>query len=173
MDKSLHTHTLYMSWPCYLHYFGRVTFVCVILVYHLHALIIMTCSMTSFSDRNTCVWYFPCEGPNFADFSHFKRFRQHPCSVFVFDKLLNLYYTVSRVLLRPLGGVIFMTVSFYYSVLPFVPLWQKGGVIFIFDRECISKPVKWFLSQNGQRGSSLVFWPHYVFGQNHLSIKIL
>jgi hypothetical protein len=37
-------------------------------------------------------------------------------------KHLNLYYSVSRVLLRPLGGVIFMTVGFYYSVLPFVPL---------------------------------------------------
>jgi len=23
-------------------------------------------------------------------------------------------------------------VLFYYSVLPFVPLWQKGGVIFLF-----------------------------------------
>jgi hypothetical protein len=39
-------------------------------------------------------------------------------------------------------GSNFMTVSFYYFVLPFVPLRQKGGVIFIFDRECISKPVK-------------------------------
>jgi hypothetical protein len=66
-----------------------------------------------------------------------------------------------------------MTVSFYYSVLPFVPLRQKGGVIFIFDREYISKPVKWFLSQNVQRGSLLVFWPHSVFGQNHLSVKML
>jgi hypothetical protein len=25
-----------------------------------------------------------------------------------------------------------MTVGFYFSVLPFVPLWQKGGVILIF-----------------------------------------
>jgi hypothetical protein len=37
----------------------------------------------------------------------------------------------TRVLLRPLEGVISMTVGFYYSVLPFVPLWQKGGVIFV------------------------------------------
>jgi hypothetical protein len=29
------------------------------------------------------------------------------------------------------------------------------------------------LSQNGQRGSLLVFGPHYVFGQNHLCVKIL
>jgi hypothetical protein len=38
------------------------------------------------------------------------------------QNFLDIYYSVSRVLLRPLGGVIFMTVSFYYSVLPFVPL---------------------------------------------------
>jgi hypothetical protein len=71
-------------------------------------------------------------------------------------KLFDLYYSVSRVLLRPLGGVISITVGFYYSILPFVPLWQKGGVIFYLDRECISKPVKCFLSQSGQRGSLLV-----------------
>jgi hypothetical protein len=28
-----------------------------------------------------------------------------------------------------------------------------------------------FLSQNGQSGSLLVFWPHSVFGQNHLCVK--
>jgi hypothetical protein len=38
-------------------------------------------------------------------------------------KLFDLYYSIFRVLLRPLGGVIFIiTVGFYYSVLPFVPL---------------------------------------------------
>jgi hypothetical protein len=37
-------------------------------------------------------------------------------------KLFDLYYSISRVLLRPLVGVISMTVGFYYSVLPFVPL---------------------------------------------------
>jgi hypothetical protein len=36
------------------------------------------------------------------------------------------------VLLRPLGGVIFGMFDSYYSVLPFVLLWQKGGVIFIW-----------------------------------------
>jgi hypothetical protein len=41
------------------------------------------------------------------------------------------------------------------------------------DRECISKPVKWFLSQNGQKGSLLVFWPHSMFGQNHLCVTML
>jgi hypothetical protein len=29
------------------------------------------------------------------------------------------------------------------------------------------------LSQNGQMGSLLVFWPHSMFGQNHLSVKML
>jgi hypothetical protein len=43
------------------------------------------------------------------------------------------------VLLRPIGGVIFGMFDFYYYVLPFVPLWQKGGVIFDLDRDCIFK----------------------------------
>jgi hypothetical protein len=30
------------------------------------------------------------------------------------------------------------------------------------DRECIFKPVKYFLSQNGQRGSLLVFYVGYI-----------
>jgi len=47
--------------------------------------------------------------------------------------------------------------------LPFVLVWQKGGVFLSFlDRECISKPVKCFLSQNGQRGSLLVFYVGYI-----------
>jgi hypothetical protein len=35
---------------------------------------------------------------------------------------------------------------------------QKWGVFFVLDREYISKSVKCFLSQNGQRGSLLVFY---------------
>jgi hypothetical protein len=132
MNKSLHTHTLSMSCAGYLHSFGRVTLVCVILVYHLHALIILTCSMTSFSDRNTCVYYFPCENPNFADFSLFRRYRQHFCSVFVFDKLLNLYYSVSRVLLRPLGGVIFISVGCFITLFILCPFVTKRGSNFYF-----------------------------------------
>jgi hypothetical protein len=42
--------------------------------------------------------------------------------------------------------------------LPFVLLRQKGGSIFILDREYISKPVKCFLSQNDQMRSLLVFY---------------
>jgi hypothetical protein len=46
-----------------------------------------------------------------------------------------------------------MTVSFYYSVLPFVPLRQKGGVIFIFG------PGMYF--QNGQ----VIFVPEWPKGE--------
>jgi hypothetical protein len=52
-----------------------------------------------------------------------------------FDTLVTLldYITLFTLfLLRPLGGVIFGVVIFYYSVLPFVLLRQKGVVIFIF-----------------------------------------
>jgi len=55
--------------------------------------------------------------------------------VLYFDTLVKLLDNITLftlVLLRPLGGVIFGVFSFYYSVLPFVHLWQKGGVIFIF-----------------------------------------
>jgi hypothetical protein len=41
---------------------------------------------------------------------------------------------------------------------------KKVSNFYFLDRECIFKPVKWFLSQNGQRGSLLVCnWPHYVW----------
>jgi hypothetical protein len=52
-------------------------------------------------------------------------------------KLLDFITLFTLVLLRPLRGVIFVVVDFYYSILPFVPLWQKGGVIFDLDRDCI------------------------------------
>jgi hypothetical protein len=60
--------------------------------------------------------------------------------------------------------IIFVVLNFsncgflLYFVLPFVILRQKGGVFFVLDRECISKPVKCLLSQNGQRGSLLIFY---------------
>jgi hypothetical protein len=46
-----------------------------------------------------------------------------------------------------------MTVSFYYSILPFVPLRQKGGVIFIFQ------PGKYF--KTGQ----VIFVPEWPKGE--------
>jgi hypothetical protein len=49
----------------------------------------------------------------------------------------------------------------------------KSGSNFYLDRDCIFKPIKRFLSQNGQRGSLLVCnWPHSV-GQNHFFVKML
>jgi hypothetical protein len=38
-----------------------------------------------------------------------------------FVKIVDLYYSVYPGPLRPLGGVIFIAVGFYYTVLPFVP----------------------------------------------------
>jgi hypothetical protein len=81
--------------------------------------------MTSFSDKY-CMCYYPCDGPNSADLPLFGSPLQHFFSVFVFEQLLNLYYSISRVLLRPLGGVIFMTVSFYYFVYPLSLCDKKG-----------------------------------------------
>jgi len=49
--------------------------------------------------------------------------------------------------------------------LPFVLfVTKRGSIIFFFflGRKCISKPVKCFLSQNGQRGSLLVFYVGYI-----------
>jgi hypothetical protein len=46
------------------------------LIYHLHVLIILTCSMTSFSDKY-CMCYYPCDGPNSADLPLFGSFLQH------------------------------------------------------------------------------------------------
>jgi hypothetical protein len=48
---------------------------------------------------------------------------------FLFVDNITLF---TLVLLRSIRGVIFVVFGFYYSVLSFVPLWQKGGVIFIF-----------------------------------------
>jgi hypothetical protein len=44
---------------------------------------------------------------------------------------------------------------------------------FVLDQDCIFKPVKWFLSQNSQRGSLLVWdWLHSIW-QNHLYVMLL
>jgi hypothetical protein len=46
-----------------------------------------------------------------------------------------------------------------YSVYPFSFCDKKGAYFLLFfGQKCISKPVKCFLSQNGQRGSLLVFY---------------
>jgi len=61
-----------------------------------------------------------------------RRFCQHFCSVFVFDKLLNLYYSVSRVLLRPLGGEIFISVDCFITLFTICPFVTKMGSNFYF-----------------------------------------
>jgi len=48
---------------------------------------------------------------------------------------------------------------------------QKGGVIFYLDRECISKPVKYFFVPEWPKGEFVSFWPHSVFGQKYLFVK--
>jgi len=40
-------------------------------------------------------------------------------------------------ILRHLEGVIFICGFSHYSVLPFFLSWQKGGLIFYLDRDCI------------------------------------
>jgi hypothetical protein len=167
-----HTHTHCMSWAIYFHYYVcKEIFAYLILVYRLYVCIILTCSLIDFSEWDTCVCYYTCEGPNHAALlSTFQLdvFNQSFC--FTLVDFITLF---TLVLLRPLGGVIFGVFPVYYSVLPFVPLWQKWGVIFDLDRDCIFKPVKWFLSQIGQRGSLLVCnWPHSV-GQNHFYVMML
>jgi hypothetical protein len=49
-----------------------------------------------------------------------------------------------------------------YSVYPLSFCDKKGEYFLFLDRECISKPVKCFLSQNGQRESLLVFYVSYI-----------
>jgi hypothetical protein len=51
-------------------------------------------------------------------------------------KLFDLYYSISRVLLRPLGGVILIIVGFYYSVLPFVT--KKGSNFWVWTGNVFS-----------------------------------
>jgi len=51
--------------------------------------------------------------------------------------------------------------SLYY-VYPLSFCDKKGEYFLFLDREYISKPVKFFLSQNGQRGSLLVFYVGYI-----------
>jgi hypothetical protein len=49
-----------------------------------------------------------------------------------------------------------------YSIYPLSFCDKKGEYFLFLDRECISKQVKCFLSQNGQSGSLLVFYVGYI-----------
>jgi hypothetical protein len=141
-EKSLHTNTRCMSWASYFHYYVcRVIFVYVILVYQLHVCIILTCSLTDFSDRYTCVSYYNCEEPNLVAFLFSVTFSVHVGLIF------RLYYSIypgpSKTVRRSNFVFIFFTL---FTLCPFV---TKRVSNFYLDRECISKLAKWFLSQNG------------------------
>jgi hypothetical protein len=65
--------------------------------------------------------YYTCEGPNHAALLSTIQLDVFLFSPFCF-KLVDFITLFTLVLLRPLRGVIFVVVDFYYSVLPFVPL---------------------------------------------------
>jgi hypothetical protein len=98
-------------------------------------------------------------------------------SCLCFAKLFDLYYSVYPGPSETVRGsnfywgVLFLLLL-YFTLYPFVT--KRGSNFYFLDVECISKSVKWFLSHNGQRGSLLGFdWPHSVFGQNRLYVKML
>jgi len=68
-----------------------------------------------------------------------------------FEFLLR-HFTIILVVLN------FSNCGFLYTLFTLCPFVTKRESIFVLDRECISKPVKCFLSQNGLRGSLLVFF---------------
>jgi len=88
-------------------------------------------------------------------FSPFATFLVHVVLIF------RLYYSIYRGPSKTVRGSNFCYGWFlllYFTPCLFV---TKRGSNFYLDRECIFKPVKWFLSQIGQRGSLLVCdWPH-------------
>jgi hypothetical protein len=57
--------------------------------------------------------------------------------------------------------------GFLYTLFTLCPFVTKRENIFVLDRECISKPVKYFLSQNDQRGSLLVFYIGNILVDNN------
>jgi hypothetical protein len=83
------------------------------------------------------VCYYTYEGPNHvAPLSSVQLDVFFLCPFLLSVKLLDLYYSISRVLLRPLGGVIFITVVYFYllcfTLCPFV---TKRESNFYLDRE--------------------------------------
>jgi hypothetical protein len=88
-------------------------------------------------------------------------------------KILDYITLFTLVLLRPLGGVIFLWLIFLtlFTLCPFVT--KKGSNFYFWTGNVFSNRSSDFLSQNGQRGSLLVKndWP-YCVGQNHLYVKM-
>jgi len=88
-----------------------------------------------------------------------------------FLELLDIITLFTLVFLRHLGRVIYV---WFFSLLCFTlcPVVTKRGSNFLFGPELYFYPVKWFLSQNGQRGILLVCdWLHSV-GQNYFYVII-
>jgi hypothetical protein len=85
--------------------------------------IILTCSLTDFSYEYTCVSYYSCEEPYLVVFPFLQTFSVH---VGLFSTLLNSWTHITLftlVLLRPLGGVIFIYswfLLFCFTLCPFV-----------------------------------------------------
>jgi hypothetical protein len=62
----------------------------------------------------------------------FETFCFNFCYFLLFVKLVTIYYSVSRVLLRPLGGVIFILVGVYLLCFTLCPFVTKRGSNFYF-----------------------------------------
>jgi hypothetical protein len=75
---------------------------------------------------------------------------------------LDLYYSVSRVLLRPLGGVIFIIFGLFFTL--FYPLSLSGPGMYFQTGQV-------FLSLNGQRGSLLVLLASFCVWTKKLICK--
>jgi hypothetical protein len=72
--------------------------------------------------------------------------------------VLNSCWSPNLVIFLCFFGCVWLWIFSEYFVYP-LSLWDKNGEYFLFlDRKCISKPIKCFLLQNGQRRSLLVFY---------------
>jgi hypothetical protein len=129
-ERSLHTHThtLYELSKLFSLLCLHDNFVYVILVYQLHVYIILTCSLIDFSDRYTCVSYYSCEEPYLVVFPFLQLFQS--MLVYFLLCLLNSWTNITLftlVLLRPLGGVIFIYSWFLLHCFTLCPFVTKGG----------------------------------------------
>jgi hypothetical protein len=92
-NVSTHPH---IAWAeSYFHcYVCRGIFAYLILVYRLYVCIILTCSSTIFSDKDTCVCYCTCEGPNHAALLSLLSLMFPYLVIFLVFKTCGLYYSV-------------------------------------------------------------------------------
>jgi hypothetical protein len=80
------------------------------------------CSLTIFSDRDTCVCYYTCEGPNHAALLSQLSLLFSYLVIFLVFKTCGLYYSVYPSPSETVRGSNFWCGYFSYSILPFVPL---------------------------------------------------